>query len=483
MDIEKTHLMLKPDPKRVLLRSFDPASEKQRTNIIGRVMNLSEDEAKKEFERISKEFGYRHHNIYELFLKRFKQISKYLDKETKLDEVRQLLIGASFSMEYSVESAALFNPSIVWHPDQSNVSSGDKRFILSLRATGEGHISSIVFRTGIIDAENNIIIEKSDRFISSPDTVIKSNYNKTVLQKKIFESGLSGEFTDYIFSQLGKTYTLNDLKQIVDNTLTKSDYSNQDNTIISEEVISLCRSEYEVIFSSDLPMSERIIFPQSPAESNGIEDARFLKFRSSDGNEQYYATYTAYDGFKIQSHLLETKDFLHFKINKLLGSEAKNKGMALFPREINGKYAMLSRQDNENNFIMFSDNLFLWKEKVVLSRPSFNWEMVQSGNCGSPIETEEGWLVLTHGVGPVRKYCIGAMLLDLDDPTKVIGRLKEPLLCADKDEREGYVPNVVYSCGSIIHGDQLIIPYAVSDYASSFAKINLQDLLYVLTTN
>jgi len=419
MLIEKTKIILKPDPGKVLLRSFTPATENQRQNILKRILSLSEEDAVKEFEIIKKEFGDRHRNISGLFIRRFKQLSGYLDKSSDLSEVRQMLIGASFSMEYALESTALFNPSIILHPDQSMLFPGSKRFILSLRATGEGHISSIVFREGELNKENKIIIEEQGRFVSPPETIRN---------------------------------------------------------------IDLESSGYEILYNEEIPLSERIIFSNVPMESNGIEDARFVRFIDDDNSVKYYATYTAYDGMRIQSRLLETKDFLQFNSQKISGPEAHNKGMALFPRKVNGKYAMLSRQDNENNFIMFSDNLYYWDNKKLLSKPLFNWETIQIGNCGSPIETEAGWLVLTHGVGPVRKYCIGAMLLDLQDPTKINGRLKEPLVTADETEREGYVPNVVYTCGSLVNKGELIIPYAMSDYASSFAKVNLKDLLKELKT-
>jgi predicted GH43/DUF377 family glycosyl hydrolase len=242
----------------------------------------------------------------------------------------------------------------------------------------------------------------------------------------------------------------------------------------------LADSNYELCFSDKLAMSERIIFPVSSSESSGIEDARFVRFIEDDGSVMYYATYTAYNGRSILPQLIETKDFLHFRILTLNGSAVQNKGMALFPRRINGRYAMLSRQDDENLFIMFSDSPHYWSDPQVILRPSEMWESVKIGNCGSPMETEAGWLVITHGVGPMRKYCIGAALLDLNDPTKVIGRLREPLLSPVGAEREGYVPNVVYSCGSLLHGRELILPFAVSDRASAVVSVPLDPLIALL---
>lgn len=482
MEIEKTTIVLKPDPKKVQLRFFEPSTEIQRSNILSRVLTLSDKEAENEFENISKEFGSRHRNISEFFMRRYRQVAKYVDEGSSMSKTKQLLIGASLSMEYAVESTALFNPAIVWHPDQNNLPSGSKRFIISLRAVGEGHISSIVFREGILDSKNNISVEEPGIFVTPPEVITGTNYDKLIFQKKIKETNLVGELSENVFEQLGNIFVYNELEQLLDSTAAQSQFYTEKHKLVVNEILSSSFSDYEIFYTPDIPLTERIIFPRSMAESNGIEDARFVCFHDDDGSIRYYATYTAFNGNKIQSHLLETEDFLHFRINRISGLEAKNKGMALFPKKINGMYAMLSRQDNENNFIMFSDNLYTWNTKQLISKPVFNWEIVQSGNCGSPIETEKGWLVLTHGVGPVRKYCIGAMLLDKNDPLKVIGRLKKPLLSADEKEREGYVPNVVYTCGSLINGDTLIIPYAMSDYASSFAKVNLKDLLNELTS-
>ena len=239
----------------------------------------------------------------------------------------------------------------------------------------------------------------------------------------------------------------------------------------------LARSNYEVQFQEDLEVSQRILFPATPSQRNGVEDARFVYFQNDDGTHIYYATFTAYDGRVIVPELVETSDFLHFRFITLNGQAAENKGMALFPRKVNGLYAMLSRQDNENIYLMFSDNVHFWNETQVILKPAFSWELVQLGNCGSPIETDAGWLVLSHGVGPMRQYCIGAFLLDRDDPSKVIGRLREPLLKPNQEEREGYVPNVVYTCGALIHNGELVIPYGLADHATGFATVPLEEVL------
>ena len=417
MKLIRTGVSLKADHNRIILRPFVIPVEERIKKILKRILSLTEEEALTELQHILKDFEWRHKNLKRFFMKRFEDVKNYLPGNETISEDRKLLVGSYFTMEYAVESASLFNPSIVRHPDQTGLPKGSKKFIISLRATGEGHISSIEFRTGIIDEGNNISIDTLGRFV--------------VLPEEITDSG---------------------------------------------------NSDYEIKFPDDSELSERIIFPHSPVESNGIEDARFVEFKEKDKSLTYYATYTGYDGRNIVPRLLETKDFLHFKIKSLTGSEAVNKGFALFPGMINGKYAMLSRQDNENNFIMFSNDLYSWNSKKIILEPKFFWEFVQIGNCGSPVETEEGWVVLSHGVGTMRKYVIGVFLLDKENPEKIIGRLSEPLISPLEYEREGYVPNVVYSCGGLINGDELIIPYAMSDCATGFAKVNINDLLSELTS-
>ena len=482
MQVERTEIVLKPDQRRVLFLPFKPAREEQILKIAARVMSLTYAEVDKELEEVCKEFADRHHKLYEYFLKRFDQISSYLISDRKLRKNRKMLIGAYFTAEYSLESAALFNPSMVLHPDQSKLPKGSMRFILSLRATGEGHISSIVFRLGLIDVNNNITIENPERFVTAPEVIPNPNYEKQLFERKLIELGLANNFANEVLSQLGDVFSLYELEERVESTIYKIRTRNGQNNEIANGILSLAHSNYEIVYNKKHHLSERIIFPHSPTQKNGIEDARFVRFLNDDGSYIYYATYTAFDGKVTLPQLLATTDFLSFKIITLNGPEVQNKGMALFPRKIDGMYVMLSRQDNENIYIMFSDNIHFWYTKKILLKPTFTWEIVQLGNCGSPIETEKGWLVISHGVGPMRKYSIGAFLLDLEDPTKVIGRLKEPLLNPNENEREGYVPNVVYSCGSMIHGDELIIPYAMSDYVSSFAKVNVNELLKELTS-
>jgi predicted GH43/DUF377 family glycosyl hydrolase len=280
---------------------------------------------------------------------------------------------------------------------------------------------------------------------------------------------------------LGDLFTLDDLGQTLQNVLRSNRARQRELEPIAHTMLVLAKANYEIRFSPELNVSERIIFPSSPTETNGIEDARFVRFTHDDGRVVYYATYTAYDGRVVLPQMLETRDFLHFAVSTLNGPEVRNKGFALFPRMVNGQYAMLSRQDNENIYLMYSDMPHFWYSKQLIARPTYPWEFVQLGNCGSPIETEAGWLVLTHGVGPMRKYALGAFLLDRDDPSRVIGRLPTPLLEPNPNEREGYVPNVVYSCGAVLHGRELVIPYAMADYASTFATVRLDHVLAAMT--
>ena len=389
----------------------------------------------------------------------------------------QLLIGAYFTQEYSLESAALFNPSMVWHPDQGGVPAGSQRFILSLRATGEGHISSLCFRSGIVDAHGQIVVDRPTGFVTAPQVVPNSEYDKALFLRKLSELGIANGLVEQPSSRWATASRSRSSTPTSAPRCASTRPAAANGTRSPRPSSPWPRSNYEIQCEPEGDISERIIFPYSPTEINGIEDARFVQFTDDDGSIRYYATYTAFDGNVVFPQLIETADFLRFKINTLNGPEVRNKGMALFPRKINGHYAMLSRQDGENIFLMYSDMLHFWYTKQLLVKPTYPWEFVQLGNCGSPIETEAGWLVLTHGVGPMRKYSIGAFLLDLDDPARVIGRLKEPLLTADENERDGYVPNVVYSCGGQIHNGQLIIPYAMSDYASTFATVPVDQLL------
>ena len=477
LKVRRTGIVLKPNNSRVVIRPFEPASDQRIERIIARVMSLSEPEVDVLLDDVMREFHSRHQRTRHFFLHRFDQLKKYLLTDQSLSENRRMLIGAYFTQEYALESAALFNPSMVWHPDQSGLEEGSRRFVLSLRATGEGHISSIIFRSGTLDADNRIRMDEPTRFVTAPEQVPNTLYDKTLFFRKLLELGVDGPFAGKVLATLNDQFTLEELQRAISRAMHQSRPRHTENEPAVQGMLTLAKANYEISYSPEQHISERVIFPFSPTEANGIEDARFVQFHDDDGSVRYYATYTAFDGKVILPQILETDDFLHFKVSTLNGPEVRNKGFALFPRKVNGLYAMLSRQDNENIYLMYSDMLHFWYTKELIAKPTYSWEFVQLGNCGSPLETEAGWLVLTHGVGPMRKYAMGAFLLDLDDPSRVIGRLDVPLLEPDANEREGYVPNVVYSCGAVIHNRELIIPYAMSDYASTFATVSLDEVL------
>jgi predicted GH43/DUF377 family glycosyl hydrolase len=477
LNVRRTGIVLKPNNSRVVIRPFEPTSDQRIERIIARIMSLPEAEVDSLFEDVMREFRNRHQRTQHFFLRRFEQLKHYLLTDQHLTENRKMLIGAFFTQEYALESAALFNPSMVWHPDQSGLEPGSRRFLLSLRATGEGHISSITFRSGTLDEGSRIRMDEPTRFVTAPDLVPNMLYDKTLFFRKLVELGVESPFAAKVLATLTDQFTFDELQRAISEALVQSRPRHNENQPVVEGMLTLAKANYEIGYPPEHHFSERVVFPSSPTETNGIEDARFVQFQEDDGTIRYYATYTAFDGKVILPQILETDDFLHFKISTLNGPEVRNKGFALFPRRVRGLYAMLSRQDNENIYMMYSDNLHFWYTKELIAKPTYAWEFVQLGNCGSPIETEAGWLVLTHGVGPMRRYAMGAFLLDLDDPSRVIGRLEVPLLEPDANEREGYVPNVVYSCGAVIHNRELIIPYAMSDYASTFATVSLDEVL------
>lgn len=470
-----------PDPSRVIARFLYTTDERSR-NIIKSVLSMSDSEVSIALSQVLRGFSRRHRNISTIFETHLNELEWLFNemkiKHSRIDQSRRALIGSYFTMEYSIESAAFFNPSIVEDPDQSELGPEEKRLIFSFRATGEGHVSSIVFRSCVIDKDSNLSIEPVGKMLAEAERIKRHVYNKKSFTKKLdemreFDNKISPVF---VLEKLGDSFTYGELKRAVEETR-KDRHLTANKELIINRMMWLAKSHYELEFSLDSAISERVIFPTSEAEKNGIEDARFVKFTENDGEISYYATYTAYDGKTILPKLLETKNFYHFKALPIHGEIAQNKGMALFPRKIKGKYAMLCRIDGVNNYLAYSDNINIWREARLIQKPKFHWEMVQVGNCGSPIETAEGWLVITHGVGPMREYVLGASLFDLDNPEKEIGRLKTPLLAPNADEREGYVPNVVYSCGSILHNGNLIVPYGMSDYSSSYASIDLKELL------
>lgn len=481
---KKSNIFLTPDQNRIILRPFIPRNESQIRNIISRIMSLSEEVVITQLNKVLTDFSKYHKDIETVFLEHYEIVHPFLFTDLQPSKERKLLIGSYFTSEYTFESAALFNPSIVPHPDQSNLPQGSLRFIMSLRATGEGHISSLTFRTGIIDGNNNITIDSPGKYFVPAIHVQNPVYDKHCFYMKLSEMGLENDYSLAVLDLLKDMFTFSEIKDSLKKvTFSSSRKKAESDGNTSEKILWLALSNYEAEIPACKDLSGFVIFPASPAEQNGIEDARFVLFTDDDGSKTYYATYTAYDGKTILPQVLETKDFCHFKMITLNGKVVENKGMALFPRRINGKYAMISRQDNENLFLMYSDNIHFWHEAHLIMKPAHEWEFVQIGNCGSPLETDAGWIVLTHGVGPLRKYCISAVLLDKDDPSRVIGRLKEPLIIPAETERTGYVPNVVYTCGALIHNKNLILPYAICDRVTTIAIIDLKKLLNELKTN
>lgn len=482
--VKRKNIKFQPDASRVIAR-FLYTGEKRAIRVIHSVINMPESEVLVALNQVLRDFSMRHRNISKIFEKHYEKVAYLLVQENLSPELidlpKKILIGAYFTMEYSIEAAAFFNPSVVEHPDQSETGHDEKRVILSFRATGEGHISSIVFRTGILDKSNNLSIEPVGKMLQEAEHIRRHIYQKKSFAEKLEEMQDIHAIIppSFILDKLKDSFTYGELRECIENAK-QTLHLAADKELLFNQIIWLASSHYELQFSLDTNISERVIFPVSMNEKNGIEDARFVKFKDDDGRVTYYATYTAYDGSVILPKLLDTRDFYHFRILPLHGEVAQNKGMAMFPRKVNGQYAMLCRLDGFNNYISFSNNVNIWREAQLLQQPKYPWELVQIGNCGSPIETEEGWLILTHGVGPMREYAIGASLLDLQNPAKEIGRLSTPLLVPNAKEREGYVPNVVYSCGSMLHNEDLIIPYAMSDYASTYATVNLRELLNAL---
>ena len=478
ISVDRKPVRINPDPKRVIARFFFNGNDRAK-EVIQRVMSISEEIAFGIVSPLLQEYSRRHRNITRALNRHCSKL-KPLFAELELDYdslsvYRKLLIGSYFTHEYSIESAAFFNPSIIEDPDQTELMDGERRVIISFRAVGEGHISSITFRRALIDTDNNITVLPAGSYIDEAEIVRNAVYNKKLFFDKAAVTQINVNVLQELESKLDHHFEYSNLRRIIldSQKLKESDMDKLE----YDKVLWLADSYYEIVFSLDTDISDRVIFPISEYERKGIEDARFVNFTNEDGSTVYYATYTAYDGSLIMPKLLQTSDFYNFKIMPLYGDGAQNKNLALFPRKINGKFVMISRIDGCNNYIMYSDKINIWEKPILLQQPKFTWEFIQIGNCGSPIETPDGWLIITHGVGPMRRYVLGASLLKLDDPSVEIGRLKEPLLTPNSDEREGYVPNVLYSCGQLVHNGKLIIPYGVSDSSTAFAEVSMDELL------
>lgn len=473
----RQELSFAPDESRVITKLF--GLDKIRIyKVFDRILNLPDKEMKKLLEQVTMNFKSRHIlDIKRIFKDNFDKINDQLDitSYSDLSLEKKLLIGAYFSLEYSIESAALFNPSVVPHPNQSGAKSGELKVIISFRAVGEGHMSSIVFKQGVIDKNGMLRMEKESQLVEIAKMIPDATYRKNNFIMKLKDLGYFEVVKD-LMDELLDDFTLDEMEKAI-SKFRKSVNMTPTHDRAFDTLHWLTRSNYEMEFNQHIDISERVIFPRSSTEVRAIEDARFVHFKDKKEGDHYYATYTAYDGFNILPQIIETKNFLRFRISTLMGAGSQNKGLALFPEKINGKYVMVSRNDNENLFLMYSDKLNYWDEPKLLREPKFYWEYIQIGNSGSPIKTDKGWLLLTHGVGPVRIYSIGAILLDLEDPSKVIGEIDEPILIPEESERNGYVPNVVYSCGAIEHKGNLVMPYAMSDTRSGVVHFKMNDLL------
>jgi predicted GH43/DUF377 family glycosyl hydrolase len=477
----RSTLRVTADPSRVITQLFVPGQEgfdqqeSRSSAVLDRVMALDDDETQQAYDDVVARFAGRHRNLTHTFNRHANELADRLDPDCQLSPTKRLLIGATFTSEYAVEGAALCNPSMVSHPDQTGVPKGSVRFVMSVRGIGEGHRSSIGFRTGIVDTEGDVSFDPKPSFATSGQHE-SAWFDVAVFKEELQRLQGSGGDADYVFRPLGKQFTGAELEHRLTKLEGQLATRKQARRIIAI-IRRIAERTYATRFEVDTPLSERVLLPAMGAESRGMEDARFVRFTEEDGEVTYYATYTAYDGTDIAQQLLETTDFCTFTSAPIVGAAAANKGLALFPRRIGGRFVALSRSDRESNAIAYSDNLHRWTGKHPCQVPARSWELLQLGNCGSPIETEAGWLVLTHGVGPMRTYNIGAILLDIEDPTRMIGQLRDPLLSPSPDEQDGYVPNVVYSCGALVHAGTLVLPYGISDAAIGMATVPLDDLL------
>ncbi len=473
--------MLLPDSAKVVGRPHvpgeDPSAEgvPRLAGIVERILSLSADEVRHELEDVRVRFAGRHRDLDTMHVRNAGRVEHLLDGAG--DDHRRL-VGAYLTQEHAYQAAAVTNPSMVAAPDQSGVPPGAKRFVLSLRTIGEGHISSMSFRTGLVTAAGEVILDEQSRLTETGERGVPV-YERRHFATKLRELGADVTLTSRVLDQLGRHFGPDELEAAI----SVLDHEPRAVTHESTKLMRwLAASNYLLKFDpATTSLQERLVWPEGPFESKGLEDARFVHFTDADGSTTYYGTYTAYDGFEILPQLIETNDFCAFEMSTLSGASAQNKGMALFPRLIDDTYMALSRPDRENLHLLRSSDPRAWHHaSVPLRCPMRAWEIIQMGNCGSPIETEAGWLVLTHGVGPMRTYRIGAILLDLEHPAQIIGDLVEPLLEATEEERDGYVPNVVYSCGGMVHDDHLVVPYGVSDQRTNIAVCSLSEVLEAL---
>lgn len=483
IEVERQSIELQGAADRVLGRMFIPGEEdlirgpSRIPEVVHRVLELKESDVVASLEAIERDFSGRHRDLREQFAAHHRAVGHLIPAE--ISRERKLLIGAYLTQEYAIEGAAYFNPSIVPHPDEPDAEAGTLRFVMSVRAVGEGHISTIVFRTGHIASNGVVSVDPPSPFASTRAdrrTVLRRRF----VRQSAIEAGIDCTDLELVLGMLPDKFTAEDLLA----TMSQVDPGGVRNTASDEFVAvmqEIARSSYEVDFAKDLSLSERVLWPTSPDERRGMEDARFVRLQDSDEPVRYRASYTAFDGTQVTSRILETDDFRSFSSMMLTGPGSLNKGLAFFPRRVDGRYLALSRWDRESISLTVSEDSYHWNDVHKLEAPHRPWELVHVGNCGSPLELQEGWLVLTHGAGAMRQYAIGAILLDRADPTRVIGRLSEPLLKPTEGERNGYVPNVVYSCGAVVHGDSLVVPYGMSDWRIRFATVQLTDLISALS--
>lgn len=475
--------LLEADASRVVLRFFLPGREvvgpggSRAGSVLDRLLGLDEADVVAMVADLDARFAHRHRALHQTFRYHASLVMSRVDPSMVLSESRTLLLGASFTHEYALEGAALCNPSVVAHPIQDDPDA--LRFVLSVRAIGEGHFSTIGFRAGSLAADDSISLDELDPFPqTAPST--PGEHHRSMLHAKLVELGDDPDNGAFVLDPLPERFDNDQLSErlarLAADGLTRSDTAR---TIAI--LHGLARSTYDVTFPAALALSERVLWPQSPIEAQGMEDARFVRFVDDDGSVCYYGTYTAFDGANISQQLVRTEDFVTFSMSPVAGSAAIGKGLALFPRKVGGRYVALSRSDRENNAVAFSDDLLWWRDAKVVQHPTQAWEILQLGNCGSPIETEAGWLVLTHGVGPMRTYAIGALLLDLAQPDRVLATGALPFLTPGTGPSEGYVPNVVYTCGALRRGDTLLVPYGVADARIRLATVSLSSLLASLT--
>lgn len=493
IEVRRSATVLRPDVTRVLGRTYLPGAptpaeaDARLERLVERVAAIDDAEVEELLAELRGRFSQRHRDLDALFDHSFEDLSSRVELPPDLGTSRRTLLGAYVSHEYSLEGAALTNPSIVPHLDQTGVPEGSIRALITLRAVGEGHISSIEFRTGLVDADGEVTVDE-------PDLPSVGSVRQPVFDRAVFEATMAELVgadqpprrqerrrspIDVALQQLPERFTTEELESVVRRI--EAELGSSDAVTLALRTLRwLAASNYEIAFPASASTSSRVLFPSGPSESRGMEDARFVRFVRHDGSVVYYGTYTAYDGYHVLPQLIVTEDLRHVRVATMTGSAARNKGIALFPRLVGGRFAALARSDNENNYVMFSDHDRIWDSSVRVQLPACPWELVQIGNCGSPLETEAGWLVITHGVGPMRTYALGAILLDLEDPTQLVGHLREPLLLPAEDERDGYVPNVVYSCGQLVHAGRLVLAYGASDHATRFGSLDLDELLEAL---